>query len=707
MSTFTNRLNRFQAIRQVINSNSFQLFFCGLSALYWELVLIRWLSTSIRIVAYYSNFVLIAAFFGLGAGALLARYRIRLQCLIFPAISLTVLLGVTLSKFHHANPSSPNEFVWIGAAPGISIAKDTAASTLPVLLILTLVYVSTASVFVIFGQWIGLLFKSQKPLWAYSIDILGSIIGILLFTLFSFLQCSPVVWFEIGFVLLFLILDRKIINYAVAIACCVIVLLVAGPFANKYEWSPYYRINVEPLTMVIDKQLNEPVHFSQPVGYTVTVNNDYHQMLLDLRKRPKEHAFLTSWRKLYDAPYRDVEKLPDGPILIVGAGTGNDVSAALRNTDRTVYAVEIDPSIARLGQNLHFEFPYNDPRVSLIIDDARSFFHKTDQKFALIVFGFLDSHTLLSSFSSVRLDNFVYTSESFKQVKQILLPGGKIQLTFASNRKWIHKRFIKLLDEVFDYPTQFTLGSTEGYTNGIIYANGKSVLTTPDAARIMDKQFRTSIPTDNWPFLYLKTPSIPKHYLIFIGLALTLGFISFLRLLPYGERRIRFPYFFLGAAFFLIETSNVINLSLLYGSTWHVNVLVFTGILILILFGNLTSYLTKSPRINLYFGLLTLNIGLAVIVPTHLLLNINSSFLQAIVAIMVFLGPVYFASLLFATLIKNEDKLYQAYGSNMLGAVVGGVCEYLSLMFGFKFLLLLTLAFYLAAYVQIKKKTQE
>ena len=36
--------------------------------LFWELVLIRWLGASIRIVAYFSNLVLISAFFGLGVG---------------------------------------------------------------------------------------------------------------------------------------------------------------------------------------------------------------------------------------------------------------------------------------------------------------------------------------------------------------------------------------------------------------------------------------------------------------------------------------------------------------------------------------------------------------------------------------------------------------------------------------------------------------
>ncbi len=77
---------------------------------------------------------------------------------------------------------------------------------------------------------------------------------------------------------------------------------------------------------------------------------------------------------------------------------------------------------------------YSNPRVHLIVDDARSFLHDTDQKFALVVLGFLDSHTLLSSFSSVRLDNYVYTLEAFKQMKNVLVPGGYCQPTFAEQQ---------------------------------------------------------------------------------------------------------------------------------------------------------------------------------------------------------------------------------------------------------------------------------
>jgi SAM-dependent methyltransferase len=693
----------------MVNRNSVRLLLCGLSALYWELVLIRWLSACVRILAYYSNFVLISAFFGLGAGALLTRYRVRLHLFIVPAITLCIVIGLALGGFHHESPLNADEYIWQGSPRGVSLSAESlggAMATVSVWPILVVAYLATAFVFLIFGQWIGLLFKPLPSLRAYSVEITGSILGILLFALLSWLQCSPVAWLVVGFAPLFLIIERGKKSYGVAALCCIVALLLVGPYARQYVWSPYYKIHFEPLDAVYSPASGEAVSFTGKSCYTLTVNNDFHQMMMDLRPRGERNEFLDAWRDLYEAPYRDIDTLPEGSILIVGAGTGNDVSAALRRTTRDVHAVEIDPAIVDIGRRYHFEQPYQNPRVTAVVDDARSFFHTTPDRYALVVFGFLDSHRLLSSFSSVRLDNFVYTRESLEQVKRILEPGGKVYLTFASNRSWIHHRLVGLLDQVFGGETK--IYSAETYVNGIVYANAKARAPGEDrAAAVPGKaaaravgQAPVVLATDDWPFLYLREPTIPAHYRLFILVVLVLGFAS-LGFLPRGERRIRLPYFFLGAAFFLIETSNVISLSLLYGSTWTVNVLVFTGILALILLGNLTSARLPRPYLKLTFALLAASLFLAWLTPTSALLSIRSAALTAVAGVVVFLGPVYFASLIFAALIKDEENLYQAYGSNLLGAVVGGACEYASLMFGFKFLLLITFGFYLAAFVML------
>jgi hypothetical protein len=206
------------------------------------------------------------------------------------------------------------------------------------------------------------------------------------------------------------------------------------------------------------------------------------------------------------------------------------------------------------------------------------------------------------------------------------------------------------------------------------------------------------LPRDDWPFLYLKGPMIPSNYWPFLAIIILLGFATLL-LLPRGERRIRLPYFLFGAAFFLIETSNIVSLSLLFGSTWSVNAIVFCGILILVLMGNVTAYRFSESSLPRWFLLLFISISVAYFTKIAILLSLPHALLRAAVAVLIFLGPVYFAAIIFAILIKNEPQLFQAYGSNVLGAVVGGACEYLSLFTGFKSLLLITLALYLFAFI--------
>lgn len=679
---------------RLMDRNAVRLFLCGLAVLFWELALIRWLGATIRIVAYFSNLVLISAFFGLGVGALLTRFPIRLERLIAPLAGLAVLLGIMLGGIWHPNPGSALEYIWIGAPGGVAV--DAPANQLASTgLVLLIVYIANAALFTAFGQYLGRLFRTHAPLKAYSVEIAGSLAGILLFALLSHLQAGPAIWFATGAVLLLAMLPWNVLDAAVVIAVAALAIAGARVESRDHTWSPYYRISIEPIREITDRVTKKPVTFPEPVGNVLTVNNDYHQMMLDLRPRASEHPFLASWRSFYDAPYmadRVLGPLPPGPILIVGSGTGNDVAAALRQTDRAVTAVEIDPTIASFGKRLHKESPYANPRVTLVIDDARSYFHRAPTgRYAAVVFGFLDSHRLLSAFSSVRLDNFIYTEEAMREVRRLLVPNGRVALSFASNRNWIHERLTALVATNFARPFLFL--DRTGYSNGVIYFG---VHGAPAAAATAEQ----NLPTDDWPFLYLQRRGIPGHNVIFLIVAVALS-IAALLILPKGERRIRVPYLLLGAAFFLLETSNVVRMALLFGSTWLVNTVVFAGILVLVLLANLTAARWRIP-LTLCIALLALGILLAATLPTGLLLQL-SFWPRAVAAVLVYLGPVYFGGLIFAQLIEHESRLYEAYGSNVLGAVLGGTAEYFSLIFGFTFLLAIALVCYLGVFVLLRR----
>src|SRR5262249_376491 len=134
----------------------------------------------------------------------------------------------------------------------------------------------------------------------------------------------------------------------------------------------------------------------------------------------------------YSVPYQ-VAPHP-GRVLVVGAGSGNDVAAALRNGASHVDAVEIDPLLVKLGKKYHPEHPYDSPRVTVFVNDARAFFKRGNEKYDLIVFGFLDSHTMFSSLSVLRLDDYVYTLESMREAKSLLAQNGTAVLAFDSGR---------------------------------------------------------------------------------------------------------------------------------------------------------------------------------------------------------------------------------------------------------------------------------
>lgn len=687
--------------------DSLKLFLAGASILFWELVLIRWLSSSIRIVAYYSNFILIASFLGLGIGAILSRHKISAQKFIFPILFISIIIGPLLGSLYSLNPDTGDESIWFGAPSGVQDELSTAGSNtpLPFWLVLLGGFLCAVVLFACFGRWLADLFKKLPPLKGYSFEVGGSIVGILLFAFLSYLQTSPLVWFSVGFILIILALELNTKDYLVAGLSIVLVFIICGSFINQSVWSPYYKIEIKQLDQIYDLKTQQTIKIPDYKTYALTVNNDYHQLAMDLNPRAKEPDFFKSWRWLYDLPYKtnsDAKNLSAGPILIVGAGTGNDVAAALRNTkDVAIDAVEIDPAIIELGKKYHPENPYANPRVNIVNDDARSFFTRADKKYAKVVFGFLDSHTLMSSFSSVRLDNFVYTKESMEQVKNLLLPGGEVYLTFATNKSWLHQRFINLLDSVFDDKTVFEIDKANLYSNGIVYKNKRALtenLANPTPT-IFDQDAK--IPTDNWPFLYMRSPGIPYHYQVFIFWIILLG-IGSLSFLKKEDRKIRLTYFFMGAGFFLIETTNIVSLSLLYGSTWVVNVTVFTAILSLILLGNYICGLMTRARLNLLFILLLGSVVLSYLIHPATLLVIDSVWIQGILAGLIFLSPVFFASLIFGHLIKNETNLPQAYGSNLLGAAVGGSLEYFSLLLGIKPLLIITFAFYLTALIYLK-----
>src|SRR5438105_4987163 len=76
-----------------------RLFLISFLALYAELLCIRWIPAYVRFVAYFTNFILLASFLGLGAGILSARRRLPLGLRVFPWLLLAVVILVANTRF--------------------------------------------------------------------------------------------------------------------------------------------------------------------------------------------------------------------------------------------------------------------------------------------------------------------------------------------------------------------------------------------------------------------------------------------------------------------------------------------------------------------------------------------------------------------------------------------------------------------------------
>jgi hypothetical protein len=384
--------------------------------------------------------------------------------------------------------------------------------------------------------------------------------------------------------------------------------------------------------------------------------------------------------------------------LVVGAGTGNDVAAALRHGAMHVDAVEIDPVILELGRKYHPEHPYDSDRVTVFVDDARAFFKKTNQKYDLIVFGYLDSHTLLTSFSSVRLDNYVYTLESFREARKLLTTNGTLVLAFSSGKSFLGDRLFATLSRAFDAPPRAYFTAYD--ETGVVYVEGGNSNSDPIAdfpeisKEFRLRQSRTLIATDHWPFLYLKSRTIPISILVvlvlflYIAIGLVREKVSLRGLAEPQDLHL----FFLGAGFMLLETKGVTELSLLFGSTWVVNAVVIAAFLFMSLSANALIILHPiSQRVaySILFCLLTVDMLLP-----YSLLGFLPGIEKVIAAATVVGLPVFFSGLVFSRSFRDVANPAHGLGINLLGAVVGGALENLVMIGGTPILGVLAIVLY-------------
>ena len=667
------------------------LFVSSFLVLFLETAFIRWLPAYIRLLAYFSNFILLATFLGIGIGCLLAPRR-RNLFVWFPLIQFAVILAVDRLRLEVALPSTST----------IYFSSGTTAPVIPVesTLLLPLLFTSVAALFVTVAHRMGRDLSGRPPLRAYVINLLGSLAGVAAFAIVSWLQLPPSVWFGVAAVaaLPFIVQDRRLVA-AINIVLLAATLVVVHRMEGGSLWSPYYRITV----------------FQDKADTVVEVNHIFHQSMAPVAQ--KEY--------FYQWPYTVFGDTFD-EVLILGAGSGTDVAAALQHGAKHVTAVDIDPVILQLGAERHPDKPYRDPRVTIVNDDARHFLRTTPTRYDLVVFALIDSLTVQSSFSGVRLESYMFTKESFEAVRERLSPRGVMVLYNYFREKWLVDRLANTSADVFGREPLGHMHQDRAYL--AVMLAGPRVLElrappplppdvlaynqsqAPSPARPLARDASVVLATDNWPFLYMRAPELPSHYLYALALVLVVSVIAVWlargQTLTPGLNSVpatwSWHFFFLGAGFMLLETKSIVQFALLWGSTWSSASLAIASVLVMALASALVVSRVEIRRRGLIAIALLALIALNYAIPVGRV-TFDSRLAESIFYGLLVFSPVFCAGLMFSSSFKESSETATDFGANLLGAMVGGVGEYLSLLAGYRFLLILVAICYVLAMVSRRR----
>lgn len=670
-------------------SDRLQLCLLSFLILFYELALIRYLGATIWNLGYFPNLVLLSVFVGMGLG-FVYRYKInetfsRGLYLLAPVLFMLLLVFV-----YFCRPAVPGTTNWASTWGGdlyFSASIDSSAVSMSYYPFVACFLLVVGSFFCI-GQRTAVLFERFAPLKAYSLNILGSCAGILVFMCFSAARVSAPYWFLLSVPVYFCCVRRPkhkatLLLPLLAFAAVFVVALredtrtielgrkqVTGPAV----WSPYYKI-----------QVTDSRH--------IYVNGVGHQEVYDADRLRKS---------FYLNPYeaRQRKKLPAArTALIIGSGCGNDVAAALLNGVEQVDAVEIDPVIGQIGKRLHPLQPYGDPRVTLTINDGRLVLTNTEKKYDLIVFALADSIVKVSPVAQLRLENYLFTKEAIAKANELLTPDGSLVVYNFFRTDWLIKKIAAMISVgAGRVPYVFRSG---GYA--FFMADRTCEATGPDAAAGVE------IPTDNWPFLYLQRRAITGTYawamvgyVIFVLVIMVPALWSRVATTTDSGTRMRLvcvAFALMGMAFMLLETKSVIQYSLLFGTTWLTNSLVFLGVLSLVLLANWLANWAPRRILLPCFALLIVSSLLLLFFPIGHLLQVRSMPLRFLMATGLMVSPIFFANLIFGIVFKSQPVAEHVFGWNIMGASVGGILEYTSMALGYRDLVVMVAACYALALV--------
>jgi hypothetical protein len=657
----------------VLVRTTYRLVLASALMLFLELALIRWLGSNVLHLSYFTNFVLLGSFLGVGLGFLLARTRYT--ALPWSPVVLAALIAFVIKVPVRINRSSSD----------IIFFTSTNPTGPPVWITLPLIFLATAATLVGIAEVVGRCFKELKPLDAYRLDLFGSIVGILAFTALSFLRAPSVAWGAIvAAAFIALLLPKMSIPSGLGIAAVLAVVVMLGfeSAGAGISWSPYYKVKTY-----------DGADAGGTTQLFIYVNGIPHQNMRLADNRLKDEP-------QYGLPYQRFKGGKLDNVLIVGAGSGSDVAIALSKGAKHVDAVEIDPRILQIGKERNLNRAYQDPRVTAHVNDGRAYLEHTKNKYDLILFALPDSLVLVSGQSAIRLESYLFTKEAMKAARDHLAPGGGFAMYNYYREERLIDRLAGTMQDVFGHaPCIDHIGGA----NAVI-ASGLTAADQSCASTVALRQDRPKPATDDRPFVYFFGNHLPGIYVSAIAMVLLVSMLL-VRLLagPFKGMRAYGDLFFMGAAFLLLETKNVTSFALLFGTTWVVNAIVFAGVLIAVLLAVETTRRVKTPPLRVVYAGIAVALALSYAVPNSALLRLGLV-PRLVAAVALAFAPIYLANVAFSKRFATTDDSQAAFAVNILGAMVGGCLEYLGLLTGFRNLLILAGLLYLAAFLLTPKK---
>jgi hypothetical protein len=198
---------------------------------------------------------------------------------------------------------------------------------------------------------------------------------------------------------------------------------------NRYysRWSPTSRVDL--VNIMPDKRILLGVSGNKPLPEEKFILQDGSAgtFILNFSENPDSLKILN--QSLYSLAFM----LKNNPrVFVIGVGGGNDVWAAKLNGAKYIKGIELNRQILDIHNSVLSSYSkniINDPNIDLVFDEGRSALIRDTTRYDVIQMTGVDTWTSLTSGAYVLAENYLYTTESLKNMYGKLTDGGIISIT--------------------------------------------------------------------------------------------------------------------------------------------------------------------------------------------------------------------------------------------------------------------------------------